>query len=147
MRVTESKYSPRPTQHKSHLARWRLHARHLGEKRRMIRIVAGFIAMIAVTGLAQGTEMHPMQATSISLGEVSGVAYYSETPNGYEVVATLAAGENGTPMRFVTTLSAGQRMLVSVPQDAQREPIEVEFARLGDTLVVTNASPVTALTN
>jgi hypothetical protein len=113
----------------------------------MIRIAAGIFATLAVSTLAQATEMHPMQATSISLGQVTGVAYYSETADGYQVVATLAAGENGTPMRFVTTLAEGQRMLVSVPQGADQAPIELEFARLGDSLSVSQESTVTAMTN
>jgi hypothetical protein len=50
-------------------------------------------------------------------------------------------------MRFVTTLAAGQRMLVSVPQASDQAPIEVEFARLGDSLSVSQESTVTAMTN
>jgi hypothetical protein len=113
----------------------------------MIRIAAGLVAALAVSGLAQAAEMRPMQATSISLGEVSGVAFYNVVEDGYQVVATLAAGEEGTPMRFVTTLVDGQKMLVSVPQAADRAPIEIEFARLGDRLVVTDAPRLTAMTN
>ena len=113
----------------------------------MIRIAAGLFAALTISTFAQATEMRPMQATSISLGEVTGVAYYAETADGYQVVATLAAGENGTPMRFVTTLAAGQRMMVSVPQGADQAPLELEFARLGDSLSVSQASTVTAMTN
>ena len=113
----------------------------------MIRIAAGLFAALAISTFAQASEMRPMQATSISLGQVTGVAYYSETADGYQVVATLAAGENGTPMRVVTTLAAGQRMLVSVPQNADQAPIEVEFARLGDSVSVSQESAVPAMTN
>jgi len=113
----------------------------------MIKFAAAVAAVLAFSGLAQAAEMQPMQATSISLGQVTGVAYYSIVGNGFEVVATLAAGEEGTPMRFVSTLTEGQKMLVSVPQSANQAPIEVEFARLGDRLSVSEAPTITAMTN
>jgi hypothetical protein len=113
----------------------------------MIRIAAGIAAALAISGLAQAAEMQPMQATSISLGKVTGIAYYSVVGEGFEVVATLAAGEEATPMRFVSTLVDGQKLLVSVPQAADEAPIEVEFARFGDSLSVTDGASVTAMTN
>lgn len=113
----------------------------------MIRIAAGLAAALAVSSFAQAAEMRPMQATSIALGGVTGVAYYAVVEGGFEVVATLAAGEEGTPMRVVTTLVDGQKMLVSVPQAAGQEPLELEFARLGDTLSVSQASAEIAMTN
>jgi len=112
----------------------------------MIRILAALLATVSFSGLAQATEMHPMQATSISLGNVSGIAYYSVVGDGFQVVATLAAGEEGVPMRFVTTLADGQAMLVSVPRSADQAPLELEFARLGDSLSVSEGSTITAMT-
>jgi hypothetical protein len=38
-------------------------------------------------------------------------------------------------------------MLVSVPQGADQAPIELEFARLGDSLSVSQASTITAMKN
>ena len=113
----------------------------------MIRIAAALFAAVSFSGLSQAAEMQPMQAKSITLGGVTGIAYYAVVEDGFQVVATLSAGENGTPMRFVTTLVAGQRMLVSVPQAANQEPVELEFARLGDTVTVSEAPTVTAMTN
>jgi hypothetical protein len=113
----------------------------------MIRIVAGLVAALAASSFAQAAEMHPMQATSISLGQVTGIAYYQVVGDDFQVVATLAAGEEGTPMRFVTTLVDGQKMLLSVPQAADQAPIELEFARLGDSLSVSEASTIFAMTN
>ena len=113
----------------------------------MIRIVAGLVAALAASSFAQAVEMHPMQATSIALGEVTGVAYYQVIGDDFQVVATVAAGEEGTPMRFVTTLADGQKMLLSVPQAADQTPIELEFARLGDSLSVSEASTIFAMTN
>jgi predicted aconitase len=103
----------------------------------MLKFAGGALAALALTGLAQAGEIHPMQATSISLGDVTGVVYYTVADEGFEVVATLAAGENGTRVRVVTTLVSGQRMVVSVPQAVDREARELEFARLGDSVFVT----------
>lgn len=113
----------------------------------MMKIATSLLAVLAVSGAAQATEMHPMQATSISLGGAPGVAYYTVVEDGFQVVATLAAGDEGTPMRFLTTLVDGQRMLVSVPQAADQPPVELEFARLGDSLSVSEPSTQTAMNN
>jgi len=113
----------------------------------MIKIAAAFAASVAFCGLAQAVEMHPMQATSLSLGSVTGIAYYQLAGEYFQVVATLAAGEEGTPMRFVATLGDGQKMLVSVPQEPGQGAIEVEFARAGDTLSVSETPTVTAMRN
>ena len=48
----------------------------------MIRIVTGLFAALAISSLAQAAEMRPMQATSISLGGVTGVAFYTEVVKG-----------------------------------------------------------------
>jgi len=81
-----------------------------------------------------------MQARSISLGDVSGVAYYVVEEDGYRVVATLAAGEGVMPIRFVTTPVSGQRMTMSAPQAAGRGSMNVEFVRAGDNIIVSDAS-------
>jgi hypothetical protein len=106
----------------------------------MIRIAATLLALAA--GAAQADEIGPMQAKSIALGGVSGVAYYTEAASGYEVVATLAAGEEGTPMRFVATLSSGQRIMLSVPQADGEAAKSVEIARVGDKVLVTEPNSV-----
>ena len=113
----------------------------------MIRIVAGLVATLAASSFTQAAEMHPMQATSIALGDVTGIAYYQVVGGDFQVVATVAAGEKGTPMRFVSTLAEGQRMLLSVPQAADQAPVELEFARVGDSLSVSQASTIFAMTN
>ena len=73
---------------------------------------------------------------SINLGDVSGVAYYTVEPDGFRVVTTLAQGEAGTPIRFVTVLAPGQRVVVSTPYQAPA----LEVSRKGDELLVRRAS-------
>ena len=57
---------------------------------------------------AQANGLRPIEGRSINLGDVSGVAYYTVEPDGFRVVTTLAQGEAGTPIRFVSVLAPGQ---------------------------------------
>ena len=109
----------------------------------MIRIAAGLLVVFAAAGIAQADELMPMQAKSLALGPVNGVAYYTVGEAGYQVVATLAAGDSGTPVRFVTTLSAGDRISVSVPRAVDEDAVSVEIARLGDAVFVTSSPAIT----
>jgi hypothetical protein len=102
----------------------------------IIRSASAVLAAAFVTGAAQAGELRPMQANSIVLGEAKGVAYYVATDEGFQVVTTIAAGEDATPMRFEATLKAGQRVVLSVPRGVGEEQVAVEIARFGDTVVV-----------
>ena len=108
----------------------------------MIRIAAGLLAAMAAIGVAEAEELVPLQARSITLGEVTGVAYYTVGENGFEVVATLAAGEAATPMRFVATLISGQSIIVSVPQAAGEDPLGLEIARRGEVVFISEPEMV-----
>ena len=83
-----------------------------------------------VVGLA------PMAASTVALGAYTGVAYYTVEDTGYQVVATVAAGEAGPPIRFVSTLADGQNATLSVPQAVGSPALEMEFQRCGDAVVV-----------
>ena len=48
---------------------------------------------------AHANGLRPIEAQSINLGDMSGVAYYTVEPDGFRVVTTLAQGEAGTPIR------------------------------------------------
>jgi hypothetical protein len=108
----------------------------------MRTVAAGLLAAFAAAGVAGAEELGPLEAMSITLGDVSGVAYYTVSEDGYEVVATLAAGESGMPMRFVATLKEGQVILLSVPGTADEAPAELQLARSGHRLVVSDPRAV-----
>ena len=72
------------------------------------------------------------------LGDVSGVAYTVE-PDEYALSTTLAQGEAGTPIRFVSVLAPGQRIVLSTPHQAGA----VEISRNGDNLLVRKAKALT----
>jgi len=60
----------------------------------------------ASLGAAHANGLRPIEGLSINLGD------------GFRVVTTLAQGAAGTPIRFVTVLAPGQRVVVSTPYQA-----------------------------
>jgi hypothetical protein len=90
----------------------------------------------ASLGAARANGLRPIEGQSINLGDVSGVAYYTVEPDGFRVVTTLAQGEAGTPIRFVTVLAPGQRVVVSTPYQVP----SLEISRKGDELLVRKVS-------
>jgi hypothetical protein len=93
-----------------------------------------FVAAFGIASLtaAQAEGLRPIEAKSIDLGAISGVAYYTVERDGFRVVATLAQGETGTPIRVVSVLTPGQRVLLSTPQPAGA----IEISREGDSVRV-----------
>jgi hypothetical protein len=83
---------------------------------------------------------HPIQAKSLQLGELDGVAYYTVQDRSYRVVATLAS-QGGKPVRFESTLMPAQKFVVSTPGKPGAKTHTVEFLRQGDRLLV-EAEPV-----
>lgn len=94
---------------------------------------------LAALGAAHADGVRPIEARSIDLGEVSGVAYYTVEHDGFRVVTTLAQGEVGTPVRVVAVLAPGQSVVLSTPHEAGT----VEIRRQADTVLVRK----TAVTN
>jgi hypothetical protein len=82
--------------------------------------------------------LRPIDAKSIDLGEVSGVAYYTVERDGFHVVTTLAQGAAGMPIRVVSVLAPGQ----SVAFSTSHEGGAIEIRRNGDSVLVRNAKPV-----
>ena len=99
-----------------------------------------FAAAFALASLeaAHADGLRPIEGKSIDLGDVSGVAYYTVQPDGFHVVATLAQGEAGTPVRIVSVLAPGQRVVLSTPHQAG----VLEISRKGDSVFVLKAPAV-----
>jgi hypothetical protein len=93
---------------------------------------------LASLGAAHADGLRPMQARSIDLGKVSGVAYYTVERDGFHVVTTLAQGEAGTPIRLVSVLAPGQRVVLSTSDQAGA----LEISRQGDSVLVRKANAV-----
>jgi hypothetical protein len=94
---------------------------------------------VASLGAARADGLRPIQGQSVDLGEISGIAYYTVERDGFHVVATLAQGEAGTPIRVVSVLAPGQRLVLSTPQQAGA----IEISRQGDSVLVRKAKAVT----
>jgi hypothetical protein len=99
--------------------------------------VLAAVFTLASLDAAHARGLRPIEGLSVNLGDVSGVAYYTVEPDGFRVVTTLAQGEAGTPVRFVSVLARGQRVVLSTPHRAGA----LEISRNGDSLLVrkTNA--------
>ena len=94
--------------------------------------------VFASLGAAHADGLRPIEAKSIELGEISGVAYYTIERDGFHVVTTLANGETGTPIRVVSILSPGQQVVLSTPTQAAG----IEISREGDRVLVHKNNPV-----
>ena len=98
---------------------------------------------LAAFGAAHADSVQPLQAQTIDLGEVAGVAYYTVEQDGFHVVTTLVQGESGTPVRVVNILAPGQSVVLSTAREVGTAPVEVEISRQGDTLLVRKAAAAT----
>ena len=99
-----------------------------------------FAAAFALASVeaAHADGLRPIEAKSIDLGEVSGVAYYTVERDGFHVVTTLAEGGAGTPIRVVSILSPGQRVVLSTPAPASG----IQISREGDRVLVHRSNPI-----
>jgi hypothetical protein len=100
------------------------------------RAIACAIACLAMSHAAAAAELAPGHGRSLHLGGFDGTVYYTLEPDGYHVVATMAPRTESPPIRFVVTLAPGQSMLISVPQAVGEPSIDLQLARVGDTLVI-----------
>ena len=98
--------------------------------------LAALLLALTAGGVAQAEPFRSAEGRSIDLGTVSGVAYYTLEPEGLRVVATLAEGEAGTPVRVEALLDAGQSVAISTPRGPGAAASRVEFARAGDQVLV-----------
>ncbi|GJE19560.1 hypothetical protein [Methylobacterium marchantiae] len=106
-------------------------------------ITAAALTVVTLTGTASAETIKPLDGGSVSLGELSGVAYYTAEPKGYRVVVTLARTERGRAVRFETVLASGQSVTLSTPQEFGATADAIEITRTGDTVAVNRPRPVT----
>lgn len=96
--------------------------------------VAIAAAAVTLASFGAATAGGP-RAHSIDLGNVTGVAYYTEEAGRFHVVATLAQQE-GQPIRVETLLAPGQSVMLSTAEPGDGGPTSVELAREADELTV-----------
>ncbi|NEU10513.1 hypothetical protein G3T14_00030 [Methylobacterium sp. BTF04] len=99
----------------------------------------------AAAPAALATELQATRPISIDLASFRGSAYYTETKDGYRVVATLATVNSGAEqpqvIRMVTTLNADQTVHLSVPGALGTDGREttIAFSRRGNRVDVAAA--------
>jgi hypothetical protein len=99
--------------------------------------IGGLAALFLVASPLHAGELTAMTAESIDLGRFHGVVYYTKEDGGYRVVATIAEGEAGPPVRFSATLADNQSATMSVPGELGEPASILEISRVGDTLALT----------
>jgi hypothetical protein len=109
----------------------------------MKSFITAFVGVLVASSSVFAGELAPMAAGSISLGEVTGSTFYTVEGDSFKVVTTLAAGEQATPIRFITLLRPGQTAVVSVPRGFGQSALEVEITRIDDQLFM-NSPKTTA---
>ena len=117
--------------------------KRLGARKRPVtRLLplAAFVLAVTASLPARAAELRPLQGMSLQLGELHGIAYYTVEDAGYGVVATLA-GQDSTPVRFVSMLLPGQKVVVSIPAHRGSQGQTVEFARQGHRMLVDTTPP------
>jgi hypothetical protein len=104
----------------------------------MTRTYLAAIVLLGAAATAQAGELVPYGGETIALGGFRGSGYYVDGQGGYRVVATLAEGEAGLPVRFEATLADHQSFTISVPGKLG-EPGEVlEISRTGDKVIMSH---------
>lgn len=98
-------------------------------------VLAAAIALGA-GGAAHADGLGPIEGRSIDLGTLSGNAYYTVERDGFRVVATLAHGDAGAPVRFEALLLPGQSVVLSTPREAGIAADAIEISRRDDQLLV-----------
>ena len=110
----------------------------------MFKLGALAAGLILAGAAAHAAELKPIQAATISLNEVKGIAYYTVEPDGFRVVATVTAGQDSAPVRLTAVLIDGQKLVFSVPGPVGSTATEMEIVRKGDTLTITDSPLIVA---
>ena len=104
-----------------------------------------FAALCLAASPTHAGELVAREAASIEIGGFQGVVYYTNEHDGYRVVATIAAGEAGPPVRFIATLAESQGMTISAPGEIGAHSQELEVLRMDGKLLVNSDVPASDL--
>jgi hypothetical protein len=93
-------------------------------------------ALLLTLSPAHAGEMVEFQAEGINLQGFTGVVFYTNGADGYHLIATIAEGERGMPVRFEATLTDSQKVTISVPGNPGEKSRMLEISRSGDKLML-----------
>jgi hypothetical protein len=111
-------------------------------RRALLAVLALGVSTMSLAHAA--TDLAPITARLVELGELSALTYYTVEKDGFRVVTTIQSNDalegdaSMTPVRFIVTLAASQEARISVPRDSG-PAIELRIARIGDRLEVSRA--------
>ena len=105
----------------------------------MTSLIGGLAASWLAASPLHAGELSAMAGENIDLGRFQGVVYFTSENDGYRVVATIADGEAGLPVRFSVTLADDQSARISVPGKAGEAGHSFEISRSGDKILLTEA--------
>lgn len=105
-----------------------------------VRNIMGGLAVLGISAVPlHAGELRAKAGESIDLGRFHGVVYYTSEDDGYRVVATIADGEAGLPLRFQTTLADNQSATISLPGVHGAPGHSLKIRRSGNTLTLTDS--------
>jgi hypothetical protein len=103
------------------------------------------LVVLSAPSLASADILAAGQARTVLLKDQSAVVFYTQTPDGLEVVTTVAATESETaPVRLLNTLMEGQSITVEVAGSAGTPVDRLILSRVGDHLRVERSPQQTA---
>jgi hypothetical protein len=102
-------------------------------------LISGLAAIYLTTTPLHAGELSAAAGESIDLGRFCGVVYYTSEDDGFRVVATIADGEAGLPVRFSATLADNHTTTISVPGELGEAAHTLEISRSGDKLILKEA--------
>jgi hypothetical protein len=100
-----------------------------------ILVFALVLSLVAFSSV-RADDMQPQEAHTVSLGTLTGVAYYTVERDGYRVVTTLAQDESSSPVRFVAVLLPNQKVTISVPGGLNGRSATIDIIRQGDNVTI-----------
>jgi hypothetical protein len=101
----------------------------------MVKYIS-FAALLLGTMPAGAAELKALDAASFDVGAYHGVIYFTDEQDGYRVVATIADGETGLPVRVEATLQDAQNLSISVPGKLGEQSQVFVVSRAGAELVI-----------
>lgn len=103
----------------------------------MRNFIGGLATFCLAASPLHAGELSAMAGESVDLGHFHGVVYYTSEDDGYRVVATIADGEAGLPVRFSATLAENKSATISVPSNLGEPGHSLEISRSGHKLTLT----------
>ena len=104
-------------------------------------LISGLAAIYLTTTPLHAGELSAVAGESIELGRFHGVIYHTIEDDGFRVVATIADGEAGLPVRFSVTLADNHTATISVPGELGEAAHSLAVSRSGDKLTLKEVGP------